>query len=386
MKKSSKIPLVRLSLSEADVEAVVDVIKSGVLVNGPAVESFERQLASFLDVRYALCVSSGTAALHLGLLSLGIGRGDEVIVPAFSYPASANAVELCGARPVFIDSKDDDFNIDVSRMENHITPNTRAIMVVHNFGWPCDITSIRSLSAEYGIPIIEDAACAIGSSVGGTRCGNLGRLATFSFHPRKILTTGEGGAVVTDDPLVAEKIRQLRNHGQVIAQGVDFVAPGFNYRMGEMQAALGVSQMKRFKTVLRERRKAAHYYDDAISKIGFLKAPTNTNRKSNYQTYIVFVSDNCRDDLMSRFKEREIETGIGTYSIPHTSYYAEKFRVSEGDYPNSFSFYNNLMSLPLYEGITREEQDTVIDVLKNFTPANEFIEEPVLVRKDSARK
>ena len=375
MKKYSRIPLVKLKLSQSDIDPVIDVIKSGMLVNGPVVESFERQLSSFLDVRYAVCLSSGTAALHLGLLALGIGRGDEVIVPAFSYPASANAVEICGGRAVFVDSASDDFNIDDTLIENSLTPNTRAIMIVHNFGRPCEMTALRTISAKYNIPIIEDAACALGSSISGETCGSLGRLAAFSFHPRKILTTGEGGAVVTDDPLIAEKIRQFRNHGQALGKGIEFVSPGFNYRMGEMQAALGVSQMKRFKNVLRERRNAARYYDDAISKIGYLKIPSNTTRKSNYQTYIALVADSHRDDLIEHLKNNNIEAGIGTYSIPHTAYYAEKYRVTRSDYPNSYGYYKNLISLPLYEGITREEQDSVIESLKNFSPVGKSSKE-----------
>lgn len=369
MKKSYGIPLVRPSLSDADIATVVEVIKSGRLVNGPMAEAFERQLASFLDVRYAVCLSSGTAALHLGLLAIGVGRGDEVIVPAFSYPASANAVELCGARVIFVDSGSDDFNIDAGKIESNIGSNTRAIMVVHNFGWPCAMDSIRSLSAKYGLPIIEDAACALGSGIGETSCGNFGRLAAFSFHPRKILTTGEGGAVVTDDPLIAERIRELRNHGQALGKKIEFVAPGFNYRMGEMQAALGVSQMKRFKSILRERQRAARYYDEALGKISFLKPRANNSiARVNYQTYVARVSDGLRNDLIKYLAKNGIEAGIGTYSIPHTTYYSERYGYGKSDFPHALDSYENLISLPLYDCMTRQEQDSVIEALNRFVP------------------
>jgi dTDP-4-amino-4,6-dideoxygalactose transaminase len=338
------------------------------------VESFERQLASYLKTRYAVCVSSGTAALHLGLLALGIGRGDEVIVPAFSYPASANAVELTKARVTFVDSLPDCFNIDTGQIENSITARTRVIMVVHNFGWPVDMTRVRSLSAKYDIPIFEDAACALGSSLRGERCGNLGRLAAFSFHPRKILTTGEGGAVVTDDPAIAQTVRELRNHGQRYGNGVNFVAPGFNYRMTEFQAALGISQMKRFKTVLRARRRAAEYYNHAIADIDFLKLPApNGGGKPNYQTYTVSVENDWRDALISHLKNNGIEAGIGTYSVPHTAYYSENYNVDESQYPNSWRFHRNLISLPLFENISAREQEHVISALKTFAPEKKQI-------------
>lgn len=377
MTESMPIPLVRLNLSPDDIESVVDTLKSGRLVSGPVVESFERQLASYLKIRYAVCVSSGTAALHLGLLALGIGRGDEVIVPAFSYPASANAVELTGARVAFVDSRSDCFNIDTSKIENSITAHTRAIMIVHNFGWPVDVAKIQLLSAKYDIPIFEDAACALGSSIRGMRCGNLGPLAAFSFHPRKIMTTGEGGAVVTDDPAIARRVRELRNHGQACGNHIDFVIAGYNYRMTEFQAALGVSQMKRFNAVLRDRRRAAEYYNRAIANIEYLKLPFyDGSWKLNYQTYTVSVENGRRDALIAHLKNEGIEAGIGTYSIPHTAYYSEKYNLDQSHYPNSLRFYRNLISLPLFEDISTDQQDRVISALKTFTPSEN--REPVM--------
>lgn len=362
-----QIPLSKPALLDPDIDSAAEIIKSGQLVGGRTVETFERQLATYVKTRYAVCVSSGTAALHLGLLALDIRPGDDVIVPASSYPASANTVEIIGARPIFIDSEPDGFNIDVSRIENCITSRTRAIMIVHNFGWPVDINKIHALSAKYNIPVIEDAACALGSSIGGVRCGNLGRLGVFSFHPRKILTTGEGGAVVTDDLEIAEKIRKLRNHGQDISRGVDFVMPGFNYRMTEFQAALGVSQMKRYNSILMERSKAAGYYNKNLEGIEFLcpRVP-EANRKLNYQTYVAFVAPDHRDKIINHLKNYDIESGIGTYSIPHTTYYSDKYGFNESCFPQSLSAFKNLISLPLYSVITDAEQDHVIESLKKY--------------------
>jgi len=330
-------------------------------------EAFERQLASYLDVRYAVCVSSGTAALHLGLLALGIGRGDEVIVPAFGHPAGANAVELCGARVIFVDSGADDFNIDTRIIENSITANTRAVMVVHNFGRPCEMNPVQALSAKYGLPIIEDAACALGSSIGRARCGNLGCLAALSFHPGEILTTGEGGAVVTDDPFLAERVRELRNHGLVSGKTVEFLIPGFNYRMGEIQAAMGVSQMKRFRATLGARIRAAENYDRALSKIEYMSTRfEKAIRKTNYQTYVTLVKDGLRDRLAAFLGEKGIEAGIRTYSVPHTAYYSEKYRYGVFDFPNSLNYRRNLIGLPLFDGISLHEQEEVTAALHDF--------------------
>ncbi|UCC78334.1 MAG: DegT/DnrJ/EryC1/StrS family aminotransferase [Candidatus Zixiibacteriota bacterium] len=367
MIKSMRIPLSKPALLDPDIESAVNIIKSGRLVSGRTVETFERQLATYVKTEYAVCVSSGTAALHLGLLALGIRPGDDVIVPAFSYPASANAVEVVGARPIFIDSEPNGFNVDVSEIENNITSRTRAIMIVHNFGWPVEINKIHALSAKYNIPVIEDAACALGSSIGSVRCGNLGRLGIFSFHPRKIMTTGEGGAVVTNDLQLAEEIRKLRNHGQDISRGVDFVMPGFNYRMTDFQAALGVSQMKRFDSILLERSKTAGYYHKNLNGMEFLRpCVPGANRRLNYQTYVAFVPRDHRDKLIDHLKGYDIEAGIGTYSIPHTTYYSTKYGIDKSRYPESLSAFRNLISLPLYGGITNDEQDNVMEALKKY--------------------
>lgn len=362
-----QIPLSKPGLTETDIESAVKVLKSGFLESGPVVELFEQQLSAYLKARHAVCVSSGAAALHLGLLALGIRSGDDVIVPAFGYPAGANAVEILGARPVFIDCEPGGFNMDVSIIENNITARTRAIMLVHNFGFPVEINKIHALSVKYDIPIIEDAACALGSSCEGTRCGNLGRLSTFSFHSRKILTTGEGGAVVTDDIDLAEKLKLLRNQGQDLSNGTEFVIPGFNYRMNEFQAALGISQMERIDEILKARIASAGYYDGKLADIGLLDLPGScNNRKANFQAYVAFVRDGRRNEIISRLKAGNIEAGIGTYSVPHTRYFAEKYNFDNSDYPRSLYAFENLISLPLYESISRDEQDRVIETLKKI--------------------
>jgi len=369
MGQHTQIPLSKPGLSDVDIEYAVRVLKSGRLECGKTVEMFERLLSTYLKARYVVCVSSGTAALHLGLLALGIRPGDDVIVPAFGCPVVANVVEILGARPVFIDSEFGGFNMDVCRIENNITAQTRAILMVHNFGFPVEISRVRALSAKYDIPFIEDAACALGSSINGVKCGNLGRLAAISFHARKILTTGEGGAVVTDDFDLAEKVRLLRNHGRESGNDSEFLMPGFNNRMTEFQAALGVSQMKRFGTVLKDRIRAASYYNEKLAGLDFLRPHLpEANGVSNYQSYVLRVVEGLGNEIIDHLNRYNIEAGAGNRSIPHTGYYREKYNFGNSHYPESLSAFNSFISLPLYEGITNIDQDRVIEVLRKFAP------------------
>jgi dTDP-4-amino-4,6-dideoxygalactose transaminase len=371
MIKSIQIPLARPRLSEDDIQAAVDILRSGILVNGPVVEKFEQCLADYLGVRHVVCASSGTAALQLGLVALGLGRGDDVIVPAFSYPATANVIELVGAKPIFIESEPDGFNLDVSKIENSITPKTRAIMVVHNFGWPAEMESVNALADKYGFPVFEDAACALGSAIGGARCGSLGKLAAFSFHPRKALTTGEGGALATNDATIAEKVRLLRNHGQIVGKTIEFVLPGFNYRLSEFQGALGLSQLSRFDDIVAFRQKAADYYDKELSCLPYINIiKSRSDHFVNYQTYAAYVHESNRDRLIEHLRNLGIGAGIGTYSIPHLKFYSQKYSFRDLDFPNSYSAYRNLISLPLYEGITKADQKNVIEAIKSFRPSD----------------
>jgi len=364
MIKSAQIPLASPRLSPEDIQAVSKILQSGQLVCGPKVEEFERGLAAYLGVQYAVCVSSGTAALHLGLLALGIGAGHDVIVPAFSFPATANVVELTGARPIFVDSEPDGFNIDTSMIENRITPATKAIIIVHNFGWPVRMDRVEGIAAKYNLSVFEDAACALGSTYNGVRCGAFGDLAAFSFHPRKILTTGEGGAISTNNPDIASKALELRNHGQNAVMQGQFKLAGFNYRMTDFQAALGLSQLRRYPSTLFRRKKAARYYDKNISGSDIeLPRPADREIRPNYQSFVAFIEDEYRDGLIGQLMHDGIGAGIGTYSIPHTEYYSNKYRYTFSDFKNSYRAWKSLLSLPIYDGITSEEQDRVIETL-----------------------
>jgi len=370
MKKSHPIPLARPRLSPEDIEQAVAALHSGKLVSGEIVRQFESRLSDYLGVKHAICVSSGTAALHLGLLALGIGRGDEVLVPAFSFPATANAVELTGARPIFIDSLKNEFNMDFDEIESVLSEHTRAIIIVHNFGLPARMDKIMEIAEYHEIPIFEDAACALGSEFRGIKCGSLGKLAAFSFHPRKILTTGEGGAVVTNNDFLADSIYCLRNHGLKNGTKNEFISVGFNYRMTEFQAALGYSQFSRFEMTILNRQKTAEFYHNTIKISGLKSYRPSELDKANYQSFVLITNDRIRDDLIAYLKSNNIEAGIGTYSIPHTEYYSRKYGFVDSDYPHSLYAYKNLISLPLFEGLLESEQEFIVSKLREYFSDN----------------
>jgi perosamine synthetase len=234
---------------KAEVMAMLsEMLDSGFLTQGKHVWQLEKAVAGYLGAGHAVAVSSGTAALHIALVSLGIRPHDEVIVPAYTFPATANVVELIGAKPVFVDVETDTYNMDTKKLESAITSKTRAIMPVHLFGNPADMEAIMAIAAKKKIPVVEDAAGAIGSEYKRKKCGTIGRIGCFSFHPRKVVATAEGGMLVTDDANLAAKARMLRNHGiESTPAGIDFAAAGFNYRMNELEAALGCVQMKEIK-------------------------------------------------------------------------------------------------------------------------------------------
>ncbi|MCP4215992.1 MAG: DegT/DnrJ/EryC1/StrS family aminotransferase, partial [bacterium] len=239
------IKLAKPYIPEEAIKNVVDVLRSGNLVQGKYAKEFEISLCDYLDVPHAVVVSSGTAALHLALIALGIKESDEVIVPAFTFPATANVVELVGAKPVFVDINLSDFCIDTSNIEAKITAKTKAIMPVHEFGQAAKMDDIIALVKKYNLKLVEDAACALGTEFDNQKVGTFGELGCFSFHPRKAITTGEGGVIVTRSAELAEKLRVLRNHGISAKNGtIDFIAAGLNYRMTDFQAALGLGQMK----------------------------------------------------------------------------------------------------------------------------------------------
>lgn len=364
--------MIRLSrpyLSETSLQQVLDVLDSGMLVQGKWVRAFEEQLEAYLNIPHCILVSNGTAALHLSLLAAGIGPGDEILVPAYTFTAVANAVELTGATPVFADISLADCCLDISQVESKITPSTKAIIAVHEFGMMCDMEGIEIIANKHKLLIIEDAACALGASYLNHKAGTIGYTGCFSFHPRKIITTGEGGAIVTKDAALADRLRKMRNHG-IDLSGLfpDFVLPGFNYRMTDFQAALGPEQLAVLDELIDENNRQAAYYEKAFREVEGVQLPKAiANGVVTYQTYhIIFENTLKRDQVKAALKEEGIESNIGAYAIPELKYYKDKYKISEVACPNAHKAYKNGLAIPLGIHLGEEDQDRIIAIVKSI--------------------
>jgi len=347
---------------------LAEVLESGLLVQGEYVVKFEQQIADFLGVKHAIAVSSGTAALHLSLVALGIGPGDEVIVPAYTFPATANVVELVGAKPVLVDVDLETYNIQIEQIERVISPNTKAIIPVHLFGNPADMNPIMEIAKKHNLWVVEDAAGALGSIYKGRKCGTIGHLGCFSFHPRKIVTTGEGGIVVTNDNDLAEQIRSLRNHGMRTVEGkVDFVAAGFNYRMNELEAVLGIIQMRDIQEIISERQRLAGFYMDALKSVpGIAFQKVLPNCTTVWQAFVVRFKDRDAGSVLEFLRNANIEVNIGTYALHILQFYSKKYGYKPSDYPKAVELYSKGLALPFYNRMTQRDIMQVVDTLRRI--------------------
>jgi dTDP-4-amino-4,6-dideoxygalactose transaminase len=336
-------------IEEDDLRAVRDALASGYLVQDVRVEAFEQKVASYVGAKHAVAVSNCTAALHLGLLALDVRPGDIVLVTAYSWIATANVIELCGAEPVFVD----------------IRPDTlRAILPVHAFGQMADMPGILEVANRYDLPVVEDAACALGATLNDRQAGTWGRMGCFSFHPRKAITTGEGGVVATDDPALAHRMRVLRNHGQDSeAAAPDFIVPGFNYRMTEFQAALGLTQMAKLDRVITSRRRLAAAYEHHLTNTSLRPPYSMPGSRPVYQSYVTMLPDQAiprRQSIIQQLRERGIETTIGTWHIPLTTFFRTRYGYRPGDFPVADHVFAATLTLPLHERLSGEDQEQVI--------------------------
>jgi perosamine synthetase len=338
-------------LGEAELAAVAEVFESGQLTMGPKVEEFEAGLAEACGVEHAVAVSSGTAALHLAVLALGIGPGDEVIVPAYTFPATANVVALAGATPVLVDVDPTTFNLRPEAVADAVTERTRAVLVVHLFGRPARWEEIEAAVPD-GIALLEDAAGALGARRGARPCGGLGRLGCLSFHPRKIVTTGEGGAVTANDGELADAIRSLRHHGW---RGADMPAPGLNYRLPDILSAIGTSQLRRLEPLLAERERLAAAYTERLD--GVVQAPSaDEGDRHGLQAYVVQLDR--RDEALAALQEAGIQAQIGTYALHRLTAYAD-----QGPFPGAETVYERALALPLHTRLSDEDVERVASVL-----------------------
>ncbi len=368
------IPISKPYLTGDEGAAVAAVVASGWVSQGPRVREFEQAFAERVGAADAVAVTSCTTALHLALYASGVGPGDEVIVPSLSFIATANAVWQCGATPVFADVDPRTYNLDPAAAERAITPRTKAIMPVHQVGLPADMDAFLELGRRHGLVVVEDAACAIGATYKGQPIGSLGPLACFSLHPRKVITTGEGGIIAVQDPEMAAQLRLLRQHAMDVSDlarhsAKDVVierypARGWNYRMTDMQAALGLCQMEVLDEILEHRRRLADRYTAALEQLPALHAPYDPeDSERTWQSYSVRVDPASpveRTELMRLLLADGIATRRGVMAIHHEDAYAE---LGPFDLPHTDEAAADVLMLPLYAGLTDAEQDFVIERL-----------------------
>ncbi|MGZ8549050.1 MAG: DegT/DnrJ/EryC1/StrS family aminotransferase [Chitinophagaceae bacterium] len=352
------IPLASPDIREEDIELVSQVLRSGMLVQGDYVKKLEQSFAEYHKVKHAIALSNGTATLHLALKVLDIGPGDEIIVPAFSYVATANVVELVGATCVFVDIDDKTFNIDVSKIEEKITSRTKAIIPVHEFGLACDIVSVMKIADRHNLHVIEDAACALGAQQEGKKVGSFGIFGSFSLHPRKSITSGEGGILLTNDDEMATKLRQLRNHGIEMENGqMNFVQAGFNYRMTDYQAALAWSQFQRLDNILEYKQELSQLYFSSLQNAQLILPFVPENRNHTWQTFHVMISEEWdQKEIIDKLKQHNIGSNYGAQCIPAQTYYKEKYQLNTSkEFPNAFKAYTKGVAIPIYEKLSRED-------------------------------
>jgi len=383
-----KIPITRPFFDAAEREAVIAPLDTGWLVQGPKVAEFERLFADYTGAAHAIATTSCTTALHLALVALGVGPGDEVIVPSLTWVATANVVETAGARPVFVDVCLDTFNIDPDAVARALTPRTRAIVPVSLFGLSAPMDAILGLAADRRIRVLEDDACAIGAYYHGRHAGTRADAGCFSFHPRKAITTGEGGMIVTGDAALAARMRSLRDHGASMSDlarhqsSRSFVLPefdvvGFNYRMTDLQGAVGVAQMSKLTWIMQERARVARRYDELLADVEWLRKPvTPADSVHGYQSYVCLFAP-CvptianvddlheqRNRLMAAMEQAGIATRPGTHAVHMLGYYRRKYELAAAALPNSLFADRLSLALPLYSQMTDDEQQYVVSTLK----------------------
>jgi perosamine synthetase len=350
-KPAADLRLAWPEVGEEELAEIAAVLETGQLTMGPKVDEFEQLLARATGTQHSVAVSSGTAALHVAVLALGIAEGDEVLVPAYTFPATANVVALAGGRPVLVDVDPVTMNVDPDDCARRVTARTKAVLAVHLFGRPARLEELPDL------PVLEDAAGALGATHGGRPCGSLGRLACFSFHPRKVVTTGEGGAVTTDDASIAERVRSLRHHGWSPSDAYDDMpAPAFNYRISDVLCALGLPQLRRLDELLAARERIAAGYAERLAHLDVVLPAADPGDRHGLQAYVIQVDR--RDEVMAALREQGIGCQIGTYALHRLGAYRD-----QGPFPGADAAYERALALPLHGRLTDADLDRVADAL-----------------------
>jgi dTDP-4-amino-4,6-dideoxygalactose transaminase len=382
------IPVARPALGEREAEAARRAILSGWVSQGPEVAAFEREFAAAVDASHACAVSSCTAALHLALVAVGVGQGDEVVTVSHSFIATANAIRYCGAVPVFVDVELDTFNMDVSQLEAAIGPRTRAILAVHQLGMPCNLQAIAGIARRHRLPLVEDAACAIGSEIRWDGAWQpIGRphgdVACFSFHPRKLLSTGDGGMLTTRSEELDQRFRLLRQHGMSVPDTVrhqasqvtfeGYLMVGFNYRMTDIQGAIGREQIKRLPSLVARRRERAARYNAAFRTVAGLKTPVEPEwARSNWQSYAVRVPHGRQRPIMQALLDEGISTRRGVMNAHREpAYPTDTWRVARGHgLERSEEAQDTAIVLPLFHDLAETDQNRVIAAVTKAVSAH----------------
>ncbi len=373
-----KIPVAKPYLGKEEAQSAYDTILTNWVTQGPRVQELEEKFALYTGAKYAVALSNCTTALHLSMIVAGIKEGDEVICPSMSYIATANSIMYVGAKPVFAEVESATFNIDVKHAEKLITPKTKAILIVHQVGLPADIDAFKNLCDKHNLKLIEDAACAAGSGYKGKKIGSHSDLVCFSFHPRKVITTGDGGMITTNNEAYYNRLKLLRQHGMSVNDRVrhtsttvineDHLEVGYNYRLTDIQAAVGIKQLERLDWIIGERRKIADQYNAVFKNYDFIRLPAEPEHYfTNWQSYILYLKDNSpvkRNDLMQLLLDRGISTRRGVMTSHRETAYKNHKLVAP--LPVSENACDNSIVIPLYVPMSQEEVQYVIDNTKEI--------------------
>ncbi len=362
------IPIAKPSIGPEEKKAVQEILDSGMIAQGQKVKELEEKFLNYIGIRYSAATNNGTSALHTALLACGIKEGDEVITTPFSFTATANSILFCGARPVFADIEPDTFNIDAEKIEEKITEKTKAVLVVHLFGNPCDMDRIKDICKRHDLLLIEDACQAHGAEYKGQKVGSIGDCGVFSFYPTKNMTTGEGGIITTDNADIAERCRVIRDHGQ---DGRDNqVMLGYNYRMTDIQAAIGVEQLKKLEGFIERRIENAKMLNEGLKGVkGIITPKMQAETRHVFNQYTIRVADDfkiSRDMLVKKLKD----AGIGAFVYYPKPIYAQKYYLELGykdNLKNAENAAKEVVSIPVHPGVTKEDIEVIIDTINELS-------------------